>query len=333
MSSILNVAIHASQFPEQVRRDLHESLRTGRVNHKFHYDSIKQTQKWLALFQAYSPASTDPDGQAIYERSFVAVERRLRPRRVHVVGLGCGAGHKDALLLKVLTGVGREVFYTPADVSSAMVLYARQAALASIPEHACRPLVCDLATTRDLRNLLETLCAPGAIRVFTFFGMIPNFEPKLIMPKLANLVRPHDLLLLSANLAPGRNYRAGVQRILPLYDNALTRDWLMAFLLDLGVDPGDGDLRFRVEAAPDRSGLQRVVARFYFRQRRELQVDQEHYLFSPGDSIRLFFSYRHTPARIRRLLGRQGLRVMDAWITRSQEEGVFLVGRPFETMC
>ena len=36
MSTIANVAIHASQFPDAVRRDLLESLRTRQVNHKFH---------------------------------------------------------------------------------------------------------------------------------------------------------------------------------------------------------------------------------------------------------------------------------------------------------
>jgi hypothetical protein len=52
MSELVHVAIHPSQFPEQVRRDLIESLRARSVNHKFHYDSIRQTQKWLALHQA-----------------------------------------------------------------------------------------------------------------------------------------------------------------------------------------------------------------------------------------------------------------------------------------
>ena len=44
MKSLVNVAIHASQFPENVRRDLLVSLRSRQVNHKFHYDSVKQTQ-------------------------------------------------------------------------------------------------------------------------------------------------------------------------------------------------------------------------------------------------------------------------------------------------
>jgi hypothetical protein len=77
MSSLAHVAIHASQFPENVRRDLLESLRTRRVNHKFHYDSIKQAQQWLALHQAYSPSRRDADCAATYDRSFAAAAARM----------------------------------------------------------------------------------------------------------------------------------------------------------------------------------------------------------------------------------------------------------------
>ena len=61
------ISIHESQFPENVRCDLIASLRTRKINHKFHYDSVKQTQKWLALHQAiYSPSRNDADCAATY---------------------------------------------------------------------------------------------------------------------------------------------------------------------------------------------------------------------------------------------------------------------------
>src|SRR5262249_45508712 len=161
-------------------------------------------------------------------------------------------------------------------------------------------------------------------RLITFFGMLPNFESQIILPRLAAMVRPGDHLLLSANLAPGPDYEAGVHRILPLYDNQLTRDWLMMFLLDIGVEKADGELRFSIENDPSGSGLKRVVANFHFARQRELRLDQEPFAFQPGDSIRLFFSYRHTPALVCFLLAAQGLKVLEEWITRSEEEGVFL---------
>src|SRR5664279_3349512 len=156
MTSVANVLIHASQFPDKVRRDLLESLRTRRVNHKFHYDSVKQTQKWLTLHQAFSPSRTDADCAATYDRSFAAVAARIDSRRVHLIGLGCGGGQKDTRLLKLLQESGKKVFYTPSDVSTAMVLVARQTALAVIPEENCFPLVCDLASADDLQKFLVT---------------------------------------------------------------------------------------------------------------------------------------------------------------------------------
>src|SRR5437868_4622254 len=132
MSAIAHVAIHPSQFPENVRRDLLRSLRTGQVNHKFHYDSLKQTQKWLALHQAYSPSRTDDDCAAIYDLSFAAAANRIGAPAIHLIGLGCGGGQKDTRLLRLLRERGRKLAYTPSDVSVAMVLVARATALSTM---------------------------------------------------------------------------------------------------------------------------------------------------------------------------------------------------------
>jgi uncharacterized SAM-dependent methyltransferase len=319
--SAANVTIHESQFPDAVRRDLLESLRTRRVNHKFLYDSVKQAQKWLTLHQAYSPTRNDADCVAIYKIAFEAAAGKIQSKRVHVIGLGCGGGQKDTRLLKLLKTRGRKVFYTPCDVSTTMVLVARQTALAAVPENNCFPFVCDLAAADDLQTFLATRHSS----LVTFFGMIPNFELQEILPKLSSLVWPKDFLLFSANLAPGSNYAAGVKKILPQYDNAPTRDWLMTFLLDLGIEKTDGKLRFAIESGG--FDLKRVVARFHFSRARQIKVGDESFNFRRGESIRLFFSYRYTPARVCKNLAKFGLEVCRQWIAKSGEEGVFLVRR------
>lgn len=319
--SAANVTIHSSQFPESVRRDLLASLRTRKVNHKFHYDSVRQTQKWLALHQAHSPSRNDTDCADTYDRAFAEAVKQITAQQVHVVGLGCGGGQKDTRLLKLLAAAGRKVFYTPSDVSVAMTLVARDTALAVVPEKNIFPLVCDLATADDLPASLVTR-HPTLV---TFFGMIPNFEPEEILPKLAARVRPQDYLLFSANLAPGADYAAGMETIFPQYNNALTHDWLMAFLLDLGVETGDGNLRFTIE--PGAANLQRVMARFHFTRDCQLAVDGEPFEFRSGESLQLFFSYRYTPELVRQNLARHGLAVCAEWITKSAEEGVFLCRR------
>ena len=169
--------------------------------------------------------------------------------------------------------------------------------------------VCDLATAGDLPKVLSESSTPRTARLVTFFGMIPNFEPHQILPKLTELLRPNDFLLFSANLAPGADYAAGMEKILPQYDNPLTRDWLSAFLFDLGVEPRDGQLRFTIETGG--LGLQRVVAKFYFHRAQKIKVGSREFSFARGEIVRLFFSYRYTPARVRKLLGRHGLEVSE----------------------
>ena len=320
-----NILIHESQFPENVRRDLLKSLRTRKINHKFHYDSVKQTQKWLVLHQIYSPSRNDENVRAIYENSFETIAAKIKSKRVHVIGLGCGGGQKDTRLLKLLKASGREIFYTPCDVSTAMVLVARQTALAVLPEKNCFPFVCDLATVGDLPAVLNSRSAIHDSRIATFFGMIPNFEPQEILPKLAALLRPKDFLLFSANLAPGKDYAAGMEKILPQYDNPQTRDWLMTFLLDLGVEKNDGQLKFTIEDGG--LGLKRFVANFCFKRAQQIKIENHIFKFEVGEKIRLFFSYRYTPELVAKILARHKLEVCEQWIAKSEEEGVFLCRR------
>src|SRR5580658_3160560 len=162
MSALAHIAIHRSQFPKNVRRDLLKSLRTRKVAHKFHYDSVKQTQKWLVLHQQFSPSRHDENCHAIYRQSFETVAKKIKSRQAHLIGLGCGGGQKDTRLLRVLKA--KEHFYTPCDVAAAMVLTARKAALAACPEKNCFPLVCDLETANNLPAVFDLPVARRAIR-------------------------------------------------------------------------------------------------------------------------------------------------------------------------
>ena len=324
MSSLVQISFHSSAFPEQARRDLLQSLRTREVNHKFLYDSVKQTQKWLTLHEAYSPARTDPDCARIYRQSFEEVAGRIKGSQVHVVGLGCGGGQKETNLLRVLKAAGHRAVYTPLDVSSAMVMVAREKALEVMQSGECFPVVCDLGTATNWSEPLQESPGKPGRRLFTFFGMLPNFEPRLAGRRLGKLAGKGDYVLVSANLAPGRNYDAGIRKVVPLYDNRLTRDWLMGFLLDVGVERKDGEIRFSIESGPE-NYLKRITARFHFKKARTIRVGKAKFDFIPGESIRLFFSYRHTLELVRASFAIHGLRVLDEWITRSGEEGVFLL--------
>lgn len=311
--SAARVLIDSSQFPENVWAQLLESLRSRKINHKFHYDSYKQAEKWLALHEAFSPARRDLDCKRIYDDAFRAAASQI-DKGAHVIGLGCGGGQKEARLLRLV----QDASYSPCDVSLPLVLAARSAALEIVSEEKCWPVVCDLAEAKDLQSLFPQ----EGKRLVTFFGMIPNFEPQAILSKLASLLRKEDLLLFSANLAPGENYDEGVRTVLPQYDNELTKEWLMTLLLDLGVESKDGEAMFSIEQAS--GNYLRVVANFKFITAREIRVGRASFSFSAGESIRLFFSYRYQPQHVVQLLKEQGIEVVQQWITLSGEEGVFL---------
>jgi uncharacterized SAM-dependent methyltransferase len=185
-------------------------------------------------------------------------------------------------------------------------------------------VVLNLLGANDLPTVLAESSGASARRLITFFGMIPNFEPQMILPRLAVLLQPADNLLFSANLAPGPDYATGVQKIMPQYDNALTHEWLLAFLTNLGVERSDGALRFRIENCPVVPELKRVAAYFHFVQPCSILIDETRFEFAEGEAIRLFFSYRYTPDKLRAVLAGYGITIREHWINDSQEEGVFL---------
>ncbi len=318
-----NVFIDRSQFPENVRRDLLDSLRARAINHKFHYESHKQAAKWLALHEAYSPARRDDSCLRIYDDAFRGAMAALDTKKVHLIGLGCGGGQKEARLLELLNAPA-SIRYTASDVSLPLVLAAQEAAQKFVPRENSQSLICDLATTTELAAALDAINQTER-RLVTLFGIIPNFEPAPLLSRVAALLRPGDLLLMSANLAPGPDYAAGVQRVLPQYDNEPTRDWLLTLLLDLGFERDDGALCFTIQS--DERQLRRITAGFELRRARDIRVFGETISFASGERLRVFFSYRHTPQTIYALLSEQGVEVTSEWLNDAGEEGVFLCRR------
>ena len=310
MRTSATVLVDASQFPEALQAELVNSLRTGQVNHKFHYLTYRQAEKWLALHDAYSPARKDPECKAMYDKAFTATGKLPV---TEVIGLGCGGGQKDARLLAKLTR--KNVHYTPVDASLPLVLTARSSVMEHLPEDRIRPgVVCDLATA-------TALAFAGTPKLITFFGMLPNFEPNDIIPRVGGLLARGDYLLCSANLAPGTDYAKGVQEVLHQYENPFTNDWLMTFLLDLGIENDAGNIDWDIEPS---SGLFRITAHFRFDAASEITYANNRFKFSPGDTIRLFFSYRYTPYLLEKMLAAQGLQTKNQWGARSGEEAVFL---------
>jgi L-histidine Nalpha-methyltransferase len=322
-SPVIQVGVHASQWPERVRAELHTSLRTRRINHKFHYESLKQARHWLRLHEACSPARRETDCLTTYDRAFEAFASAIDSTPFQLLGLGCGGAQKERRLLELIPHAATRASFVAIDVSWPLTLIARQEAARVLPESNCHAFVCDLGTAGDLRTEFDHLANSAPHRILTCFGVLPNFTPRQLLPQLAALLRPQDQFLLSANLALDDDYPAHLQRVLPQYDNTLTRQWLFLLLTDLGIDPEDGHMQCRIESDPAWQPLARIAIDFVFTRPRLVILDLEEYRFEREDRLQLFFSYRHTPSSVRGLLAQHGIAVQSEWITASGEEGVF----------
>lgn len=316
--------VHPSQFPDRLRQDLWDSLKSRRIAARFLYDSVKLAHKWMRLHRALSPARTRADTLSAYGHAAAELARRLQGRPVYLVGLGCGDGYKEGLVLEQLVQAGCPAHYAPLDSSLALALTARTAALRWLPLDRCQAWVADLGEADDLPECFDAVQPPGTIRCITCFGLLPNFEPGVLLPRLRGLVREPDWLVLSANLAPGPDYAAAVEAALPQYDNPLTRDWLMSFLHDLGVEDSDGHLEFGVELDPANPPLRRITARFVLEQDRPIGLGEQELVWAAGQAVEVFCSYRYTPELVQAFLARHGLAVAAEWIDPTGQEGVFL---------
>jgi L-histidine N-alpha-methyltransferase len=314
MEPLISVTVHPSRFPGKARAAYLKSFRQREMNHQFHYDTEKQAQRWLAIHEAYSPARNDSDCLETYARAFTEINKSLTARKMAVISLGCGGGQKDLALLRALGGSQE---YFPADVSLTLALTAHLAVAKGFPTQKSQPLVLDLAQANDLSNFLT-----DAPRLIAFFGMIPNFEPDEVFPRLSAALRTEDYFLLSANLAPGSDYHAGVEKVFPQYDNDPTRRWLATVLQDAGLEVDSRDLQFKI--ADGQAHLLRIEAGYRFKKSQAIHIDAETFQYAPGDWFRLFFSYRHTPELLREILGKYQIEIVQQWITRSGEEGIFL---------
>lgn len=323
----MTLTFHESQYPEQVAMQCRQGLRARKLPGRLLYDSPAQAQRWLAYHQAYSPSRTEPELLVLYERSFEATLAALTGRSLHYVSLGCGGGNKDALFVRRVLDRGGALHVSPTDTSAALVLETMLRLQATFSTLSTSPLVVDLAVEPDLHPWLASQEADGACRIFGCFGIIPNFDYAALLSYLWRLMRPDDLLLLSANLSPGPYGSSAAQRIVPQYDNPHARAWFAGLLDSLGF--AGADLRLTVEARPlhEDGHVWRIQADARVLRDVQLALYEESFEFREGEALEVFFSNRFTPAAMPQVLGGAGFDVRQAWVLDSREEGIYLCQR------
>lgn len=318
-----HITVHESSAPERRVAVLREALQAHRVPGRLLYEGPGQAQRWLAYHQAWSPSRADPGVQQLYRQAFAAAVADLGGGALHVVSLGCGGGQKDCGVLDAVPeGARATSHYTPLDASAALVNEACAQVARRYPSVIQHPIEVDLEAQPALTAWLTAADGGALTRLFTCFGMLPNFDPETFPRYLAGLLRPQDGLLCSANLSPG-GFAADHARILRQYDNPEARSWYRGALEALGITPADCTLAIEANALrPDGSRWQIAVDATLLRKVRAKTGGVAHPL-PAGERLRVFRSVRFTHAAIHEALIHAGLRVEQEWLHASGEEGIF----------
>lgn len=320
------VRIHASFRAEALRNKRIASLKEHAIDHGFHYAGVRQAELWLKVHQAHAPGSVDPEFERLYRAAAANLAQELAGQAVHVIGLGSGGGEKETWVLNALHQHGCPLRYTPVDISPELALMSAEQARASVEAHIT-PVVGDLSLLADADNWLEA--DPATVRVYTAFGLTPNFPPSYLLGLLNHSLRPSDHLLLSANLAPTTHdddsgYPAAVRELLYQYDNPETRTWLHQVLIDWGIADKLGPPEFQVAELEDIAGF---FAYSTWLEDTHLDWEEQPFTAHKGDRLRLFFSLRYTPKRLAKKLEALGLIMGPAHIASNGQEGVWQIHR------
>jgi len=304
------ITIHSSMANIDLDEVLAASLRANRLDPKLLYVTPRQAELWREVSLKHSPIHSNPEFTRIYHDAYARILEEMRAEKIHLVGLGPGTGLKEAELAARLQSHGREVLFTAIDVSRDLVEEAAKR-VAATGAAADRHLVCDLAELAFIREWLDA-SERNVPRLFTFFGIVPNLEPEFAGRLMRELLRPGDVLLASAHLAPvsdGVSLEAAMDKIVPQYDNAETLAWLREAMEQWKLNARMQEPRIVM----DKHGEIPCLRGLTF-------ADSP-----PGAVFQLFFSLRYTPELFEELLQQAGVLGEMLAITACREEAIWAV--------
>ena len=318
-----DVMVHESVHPDALAAELRDGLVAGSVATRQHYVTPRQARRWREIAAAFSPARNESDGVPVYDAINGLIADRVGAEGAHVIGLGCGDGAKERRLLDSLAGRG-PLTATAVDVSLPLVQVAVDRLSAAAGTALGRPVVCDLGlAAADLPAMVGD--APGA-RIVTLYGILPGMAAFEAMAAALALLRPGDMLALSANLLP--EGEGAMERIVAQYDNAPTRRWLEVLLEDSGLERGEFDIRIGPLGDPGTGATAAVGAWLEPVHEIDLKLEAGEVRLEPGSRVQLLRSARHTPEGLAALVEAAGLELLALEVSPTGEEGVALAVAP-----
>ncbi len=297
------------------------TLKTNRIDPKFLYVTPHQSSLWREVFLRHSPIHANPEFARIYRDAFAQIARAPLSGAVWLIGLGCGTGIKERDLCLRLKSTGRKIRFSAIDVSRDLVAESMRN-LGSAGAELDRSLVGDLTATDHLSTWLAQQ-NPETRRVITLFGLVPNLAPEVAARLMGAALRPGDVLLVSAHLAPvdeSVDLAAAMSLVRPQYDNPETLAWLNAGLDQL-------DIAHLVERPKIRAGEIDGIPAFIAeaRWKSAAPIERWGHTFHPDPEqpLQVFHSLRYTPALFEDLLRKHGFQFERLALTACREEAIW----------
>lgn len=317
------IDMHPSVGAGMLQRAAVASLQANQVDPKFLYVTPHQAALWRQVFLRHSPIHANPEFVRIYHDAFTQSASKLASPKVLLAGLGCGTGLKERQLYSALKASGHSALFAAIDVSRDLVEESAQNLIAAGADHH-RSLVCDLAEAEFLGSWLARLDG-GLPRLITFFGLVPNFAPSAVIRLFRAVLRPGDVLLVSAHLAPVNDERglsAAMQSVLPQYKNPETLAWLNAALHNWGLEALVESPEMIVDEV---EGIPAFRALARWKNGETFEKWGRRFSPDPETPLQLFSSLRYTPSLFEGLLREAGLRADLLAITSCLEEAIWSV--------
>lgn len=323
---------HPSQHPQKWLQGLLDGLTQGAIPHKYHYDTPKQVDRWLKLHQDYSPASRSPAVQKIYQDS---IHESLQCQEIQrhlpelIIGIGCGGGWKDRVAIDAIIEAGGDPAYLAVDVGSAMTWTAMDQVRPSLrnPQKTAG-LSVDLETVSNWSPVFNSWRPHRQTAGFTFFGMIPNWEPRIALNGLAQSMQPGDMAWIGFNLAPGSDLDSGTRQVFHQYNNRQTEYWIRSILEDIGFPMDSGKIEWGIHEVTDGSTpARKIQADWIFAEDTNWEWSGTEWSWRKGSGIRLFFSCRYTLSQAREMILKESStwRILNEKTAPSGEEAVFSI--------
>ena len=255
---------------------------------------------WKKVHLSCSPFLHRTELQRLHCLPSTRIRKHFGRQSYSLLALGCADGTKESLLLKKLP---KPISLLALDTNLTL---ARRAAL-RLPAFHKSARRADLTSSLSLQFLFSQLRPHPTL--ITLFGVLPNLNPLPLLRSIRRLMKKDDLLLFSANLAPGQSSHTGALRILPQYDNRPTRKWLEAVIIRYRPKLPKGHLEFGVFPDPKQKTLARIEARW-------ISLRKIHTVFS---------SRRPTSSQVEAWIRTTQLRKLACYLDPLGEEGVWLV--------